>query len=705
MQEKNSYLIQNTTLLSDCLVQVIRDMVGVECRADSDVQCSNAFALDARVMVTIHFSGIIQGDYIIALQDTVAAAMLGLTPAGADAAQMRAMREEYTGFFKEALNAAVGMAILSLQKEFGKLTFLPPVVVCGEIEYPQMPVGMRRITTPNGPIDCYFLLNMANLGVGEMLQKALQEIRHQNEALEESRKNIAKILEVFPAGLVSIDHAGVVQPGYSAKTAEILGLARDSTLNGVNLIDLFSVEEMTRKQMREDFANWIDLVYTKFGKIDFKIMEELLPISELKDFRGSLLHSKCIPIVNQDGKTIERLLFIIDDITRQREMEEKMKKLARQHDQNIEMLSQIINLEPDEIQRFVFDSSELIARAEQIVQSQNQNTELINTLYRTIHTLKGTSGMYRFKQLQEMAHQIETQLSPLREKDRIAESEVEPIKEALDEVNAYITNIENLRKKLGGEKETMKSKAERAKPTVMVALSDIDYLVAQSSQLVIVSRKLDKDRFFINGLETILNQARNLRKLSFGFFVPSLNALAVKNAEKLGKKVILELKSDLMVDVAAIRCIHEAMIHIINNSIDHGIELPEIRRSRGKVENGIIQIEPLAAGDYLRLIISDDGAGIDYEKIKDRLLERKDFTPDQLADMSKDEITKQLFTPGFSTKDEVTEISGRGVGLDVVWATVQELQGSVRIDSRPGWGTEVIMEIPVSRSWPSALQG
>src|SRR5262249_39525612 len=129
------------------------------------------------------------------------------------------------------------------------------------------------------------------------------------------------------------------------------------------------------------------------------------------------------------------------------------------------------------------------------------------------------------------------------------------------------------------------------------------------------------------------------------------------------------------------------LMHLLRNAVDHGIESPDDRRARGKDEQGILRLEVLHRAGMLAITVRDDGAGVDLERLRRKVTERGLTTPEMAGAMSEAELLEFLFLPGFSTSREVTEYSGRGVGLDVVQDTIRKVGGSVRISSRVGEGT------------------
>lgn len=175
-------------------------------------------------------------------------------------------------------------------------------------------------------------------------------------------------------------------------------------------------------------------------------------------------------------------------------------------------------------------------------------------------------------------------------------------------------------------------------------------------------------------------------------------------SRSLGKKIrfIIEGK-DTPVDRDILERLEAPLNHIIRNACDHGLETPEERLRQGKEETGSITLAARHHSGVLVIEIRDDGRGIDVERIRTKILDRQLVTPEMAASLSDEEVLDFLFLPGFSTADKLTEISGRGVGLDVVNSMMQAVGGQVRISTRLGEGTTFHLQLPVTRSVIRAL--
>jgi two-component system sensor histidine kinase and response regulator WspE len=170
-------------------------------------------------------------------------------------------------------------------------------------------------------------------------------------------------------------------------------------------------------------------------------------------------------------------------------------------------------------------------------------------------------------------------------------------------------------------------------------------------------------------------------------------------SRQIGKKARLEITGkSTKVDRDVLEKIEAPLNHLVRNSLDHGIETPEERIAAGKPEDGRIHLEASHKGGMLHIQISDDGRGINYNRLREKLLNRKLVTQEMAEKLSQQELLEFLFLPGFSTADQVTELSGRGVGLDVVYNAVREIGGAVQIFSQTGDGLHVHLQLPLTLS-------
>ncbi|GBE13928.1 gliding motility regulatory protein [bacterium BMS3Abin13] len=170
-------------------------------------------------------------------------------------------------------------------------------------------------------------------------------------------------------------------------------------------------------------------------------------------------------------------------------------------------------------------------------------------------------------------------------------------------------------------------------------------------------------------------------------------------ARELGKEVEFEIiGSDTLVDRDILDKIEAPLNHLLRNAIDHGVESPPERLRAGKPEKALIRLEARHSAGMLNIVVSDDGYGIDIEKLRRKVIDKKMIDEEMARDLRETELLDFLFLPNFSTRDTVSKVSGRGVGLDVVHSAVHEVRGLVRISTKPGAGTTFEMQLPLTLS-------
>ncbi|WP_293448188.1 chemotaxis protein CheA [Persephonella sp.] len=265
---------------------------------------------------------------------------------------------------------------------------------------------------------------------------------------------------------------------------------------------------------------------------------------------------------------------------------------------------------------------------------------------------------------------------------------------------------------------TKKKKTEKKEEVIRVDVERVEVLMNLVGELVLDRNRIVK---LASGLETSCESTETIEELLDSITgmsrtvsdlqdaVMKLRMQPVKKvfskfprivrdlAKKLNKKVNLVLEGeDTEIDRSILDKLEDPMIHLVRNAIDHGIEPPEERIKAGKPEVGTVKLIAYQEGDRIIIAIEDDGRGINVEKVKQKAVEKGLITPEQAKNMSDKEAFELLFMPGFSTADQVSDVSGRGVGMDVVASTIHALRGTIEVESEPGEGTKFIMKLPLT---------
>ncbi|MCO7125976.1 chemotaxis protein CheA [Sporolactobacillus shoreicorticis] len=253
--------------------------------------------------------------------------------------------------------------------------------------------------------------------------------------------------------------------------------------------------------------------------------------------------------------------------------------------------------------------------------------------------------------------------------------------------------------------------------TIRVNLDRIDQLLNLFEELIIDRGRLEKisseiDNTDLKGTvstikrvsnqlqETILNLRMEPIEQVFNRFPRMVRSLS----KELNKKVNFVIKgAETELDRTVIEELGDPLMHMIRNSMDHGIETPEVRKEKGKDPQGTLSLSAFYSGNHVFVEIEDDGAGINREKVLSKAIEKNVVTEEAAKKLTDKDVYHLLFASGFSTADKISDISGRGVGLDVVESKIHSLSGTVEVDSAPGRGSKFTVKLPLTLSIINAL--
>jgi two-component system, chemotaxis family, sensor kinase CheA len=442
----------------------------------------------------------------------------------------------------------------------------------------------------------------------------------------------------------------------------------------------------------------------------------------------------------------------------------------------------------DELTReFLIESQEGLDRMERCLtdlESQPDDTALLADIFRSVHTIKGTTGFLGFKRLEKLAHAGENLLGLLRDGKLAAKPHIiTGLLELLDGLRSILRNVEAN----GGEghsedEELIARLKDFQQPDIGPRVEDSDEAALTSTQvqnplLVALAQEQadaaaatatkrpvaqeaagEHTRTAVAAASTsaaestlrvdvaLLNRMMNLvgelvltrnQVLQATAADPKMTLLTrrldmvtadlresvmkarmqpVSNifskmprivrdvSQLLGRKVRLEMEGqETELDKSLLEAIKDPLTHAVRNSLDHGIERPENRLAAGKNPEGTLKLRAAQEGSHVIIEVSDDGAGISAQKVRNKAIERGLISPEAAAQLPERELLNLIFLPGFSTAAAVTSVSGRGVGMDVVKTNVEKIGGKVEIESREGKGTTLRLRIPLTLAIIPAL--
>jgi two-component system, chemotaxis family, sensor kinase CheA len=350
--------------------------------------------------------------------------------------------------------------------------------------------------------------------------------------------------------------------------------------------------------------------------------------------------------------------------------------------------------------------------------------EHIDLIFRSAHTIKGMAATMGYVQTKELCKNIENVFEKIRKKQLKLNSNlasvlfkcIDALQQMINDENkkidldSYLLMLEHPEEPHSIENTESMSTAQL--PTIRVKMSDLDSLVNLVGELIISKMKLEnsiKEEGSVKSKTSLLDlgrlvtdlqyQSLKLRLVPIDTIFRRFERVVRDTSNQLGKKVQLQMEgAKIELDRTILDAITDPLLHILRNCVDHGIETISERKSLGKPESGYIRLTSYHVGEQIAIKIEDDGKGIDLERLKSKAVENGILTQEEANEISDDKAIDLLGTPGLSTAKSITDISGRGVGMDVVINRVRDVGGHVQITSKKGMGTTMILLLPLSVS-------
>ncbi len=420
-----------------------------------------------------------------------------------------------------------------------------------------------------------------------------------------------------------------------------------------------------------------------------------------------------------------------------------------------EKLRKVLEEEFDMIRSFVEESYPMIEEIEDLIlqlEDDPNDINCLNTYFRLLHTIKGTASCVGLVSLPNFTHKYEDLVTELKHGHiKVNNQIIDILLSGLDVLkNMYhsissgesfefdieseikIFDLENIKKnsltdvnqdpdfESTSEAKIKKSSKKEEEEKLGINISLLDDFMELSGEITVLRNMVLKtvskiesryqgDRDIdvlsesldeMHKVSSLLqNQISEMRKVNLSSIYRPLKRVVRDTSKKLGKDVELKLVGEeLRVDTSVGRVLSNTLVHLVRNGIDHGIETIVERKAIGKPVTGNLEIRTEIDNDYINLHIVDDGNGIDPEKLKHKAIEKSLCSEEELNTMTKQKILALIFNSGFSTAEQVTDISGRGVGMDMVKSSIESIDGRIYIDSNVGKGTTFFVQIPIPRS-------
>lgn len=493
----------------------------------------------------------------------------------------------------------------------------------------------------------------------------IEQIQESSIQLRQKTADMQTMLQNLPQGILTIAPGNKVHPEYSTYLETIL---ETKDIAGRNVMDLV----MANTTLGADTLAQVEAAAGAcIGEdvMNFEFNEHLMVGEIEKQMPGG--HSKVLdlnwsPIVDETNTTV-RLLLCIRDVTELRALAAEAKEQKRE----LEMIGEILAISQEKFFEFIEGTIKLLDESEAIIHAHPaQNADAIAALFRNLHTVKGNARTYALRNLTNIVHQAEQTYDELRKRYPDIVWDQALLLEELNEVRAVVARYTRINEvSLGRRGPGRRGNTERYllvdRKQIEESLHRLETVNTGNVHELLAARDAVHRVLRLLGTERISDTLSGV--------LDSASGLAIE----LGKlpPIIAIADNGYMIRNQASGMLKNVFMHLVRNSIDHGLETPDERKEQGKPASGNIHIEVDSHNDVLQIRVRDDGRGLPVTKIREAAIARGFLA----TDSSDEQIAAQIFRPGVSTAEKLTEVSGRGVGMDAVQIFVKREHGKVEI--------------------------
>lgn len=506
--------------------------------------------------------------------------------------------------------------------------------------------------------------------LGETFENMRKQVKEFTENLQElvdgKTKEISDILDSIEQGIFTVNTDLSINPQHSSKAEDIYDISDFET---AKLNTLLHADDAKL----QEFDKWLALVSQPRKLKRWAKYSELCPVHEFaKVVNGEerTIELEYRPII--ENEELQKLMVLSKDVTEERKVKAALEKTKRDQQLTLERVIGLINNDQGSLATF-FEGYNKAVEDLKGIDLNSLSKDKIDDLFRQVHTVKGNAGSFGFQEVTRVAGIAEDFLEDAKTIENFTDEHKEQLQDAVNLMVLELEDINAMKAKLFSDNDDMMS----------VSRGQFQQLLASIQDGLVK----DVDDIFKRLVQLDFNPFQSLCKKYSNI---------VKSYQDMGEKDVsdLEIKTpDTLIHRDMMNKFDMALVHLVRNSLDHGLESNEDRESAGK-DKGKVSLSLLTENGHIQLIVEDNGKGINPSIIAEKALEKKVITNEEFENLSDAEKVNLIFHAGFSSKDEVSELSGRGVGMDAVKSSIEEFGGTVNIETEVGKGTKIILTIP-----------
>ncbi|NQZ57991.1 MAG: Hpt domain-containing protein [Lentisphaeraceae bacterium] len=642
----------------------VTDFDGKRFEQSTDIHSHNLLT------VNIPFSGSVSGDYFLFLHEKDWLRYFEEVLGDGSTKMLNSC-------LKELLNTIVGDAIVSLNEEFSDLSFLTPRIYRGEVDYPEI-ATYRATIRGFTEVKLALSLNMVKHDIGLRLDDALILAAKEQARARKAEHSVKMIMNNISAGIFYMDLEGIISPGCSAALTRIF-------VKSYEEIEEKSFDEACLPELlagnNGEMNKWLTFVKNAPEGMAWREVIKFAPFHEESFCRNgkNFIYNFSYHLIDEEKS--QSLMVVIEDITEQRRAEKGKINAVKNYKGNLELLHNVISLNNSEIFSFLHGCDHILQEIEELMRGEVVDVDTVNQLFRRIQNIKDGAVSLNFDELTENTYKLETYLSQLAQRQK----ELNP-----EEVNSQLLTIKNDLNHLYQITNhfDIESESERGITEKRIVIDEncINNLLGELQDLEQTYAEISGE-----AMADVLKSVQKMKMIALSSCEPTARRLVENLNKELGKKTAFIFKSDCDLPQEVFHSITNPLIQLIRNAMIHGIESPAEREAAGKSFIGVISVAALESETQYEVNVSDDGRGLDLGDIQRSALEQG---IEDVEQKSSSELIELVFKTGFTCTKGSLPSSGRGIGLNLVKASVENFDGEIKIENSPGKGLSFTLIIP-----------